>query len=131
MALYINKKEAIHRISNGFLSHDGYVNGQFFDIYKRNGIDVYEVGNARLLNCIAAILDSMDDEGIEIYPKELRGTKIRDIRKSQDRSASWVAIKAGLSKSCLYKIENGDAVPRQSTLVRIANVLHVKVEDLG
>ena len=131
MALYINERELIHRICNGFVSHDGYVNGEFFDIYKRNGIDVYELGTMQVLDCIMAIIEAMENDGIQIYPKELRGSKIRDIRKSQNKSVNWVALKTGLSKTAIYDIEYGLTKPRLTTLEKIAKALKVKVDDLG
>ena len=131
MALYINERELIHRICNGFLSHDGYVNGEFYDIYVKNDINIFEIWNMQLLDCIAAIIESMESEGVQIYPKDLRGSKIRDIRKQQKRSVNWLALKTGLSKTTIYDIEYGLKKPRIQTLEKIAKALKVKVEDLG
>lgn len=131
MALYINKQELIHRLCNGFLTHNGYVNGEFFDIFAENKIDIFLPEYSRMMNCIAAIIESMDSEGIQIYPKELRGSKIRDIRKSQNKSVNWVALKTGLSKTTIYDIEYGIKKPRLATLEKIAKALKVEVEALG
>lgn len=131
MALYLNKKELVHRISNGFLSHNGYINGELYNIYKKNDIDIDEIGNMRFLKCILAIIDSMDEEGLEIYPKNLRGSRLRDIREKRGKSAGWVAVMAGISKTTVYDIENGLTVPRKTTLGKIAKVLHVTIEELG
>lgn len=131
MALYINAQELVHRIGNGFVTHDGYVDGEFYDIYKKHGIDVYEFGNMQLLSCIVEIIESVQDEGIQIYPKELRGSKIRDIRKKQNRSVSWVSLKSGVCRTAIYDIEYGLTKPRLSTLEKIAKALKVSVEDLG
>ena len=131
MGLYIRKSELIHRINNGFLSSDGYIGGKFFNIYKSNDIDVEEIWNARLLKCIIEIINSMDDEAINLYPKDLRGSKIRDIRVKQDRSIGWLSAKSGVCKTAIYDIEDGLAVPHRSTLEKIAKALKVEVEDLG
>ena len=85
----------------------------------------------QLLDCVAAIIESMESEGVQIYPKDLRGSKIRDIRKQQKRSVNWLALKTGLSKTTIYDIEHGLKKPRIQTLEKIANALKVKVEDLG
>lgn len=131
MALYINKLEAAYRIGNGFLSNDGYVNGQMFNIYRRNGIDTSDPYFKRIIKCVMAVLDSMDENGVEIYPKDLRGAKLREIRKEQGMTGTWVALKAGLSKTTIYDIEKGLTVPRQATLAKIAKALHVSIEELG
>lgn len=131
MALYINKLEAAYRIGNGFLSNDGYVNGQMFNIYRRNGIDTSDPYFKRIMKCVMAVLDSMDENGVEIYPKDLRGAKLREIRKEQGMTGTWVALKAGLSKTTIYDIEKGLTVPRQATLAKIAKALHVSIEELG
>lgn len=132
MALYIKKLEAIWRIGNGFITKDGIVDGKIYDIYKANGIDIYNDPHyKRMLKCVMEILNSMDEDGVQIYAKNLRGAKIREIRKKQGKSGSWVAIKAGLSKTTIYDIENGIKKPRQDTLLRIADALHVPIEELG
>ena len=131
MALYINKLEAAYRIGNGFLSNDGYVNGQMFNIYRRNGIDTSDPYFKRIIKCVMAVLDSMDENGVEIYPTDLRGAKLREIRKEQGMTGTWVALKAGLSKTTIYDIEKGLTVPRQATLAKIAKALHVSIEELG
>ena len=131
MALYLEEKELVHRICNGFLSHDGYVDGQFFDIYKRNGIDTDEIGTMQMLSCVMKIIESMRNEGVQIYPNNLRGTKIREIRKQQKKSVNWISWKTGLSRTTIYDIEYGITKPRQTTLEKIARALKVEIEALG
>mgnify|MGYP002869123885 CR=1 FL=1 len=131
MGLYISKQELTHRICNGFVTHDGYVDGKFFDIYKDNKINVYSPETAQLLNCILTIIESMQDEGIVLYPKDLRGSKIRELRKRQGKSTGWLALKTGLSKTTIYDIERGLTKPRLATLEKIAEALRVEVEELG
>ena len=131
MALYLNKKDIIHRVCNGYLSDTGYVNGRFFDIWKANGFDADSMSFCRMMDCFMVILDSMDDKGIQIYPKDLRGRKLREVRKSKNRSANWLAMKTGLSKTTIYDIENGVKIPRIGTLEKIANALKVEIETLG
>ena len=133
MAVYISKRELVHRFCNGFVSHDGYVDGKFVDVYKQNGIDILhpDFKTERIINCIVKIIDSMDDEGIVLYPNDLRGSKIREIRKRQGKSTGWVALKTGLSKTTIYDIERGLTKPRIGTLEKIAKALKVEVDDLG
>lgn len=131
MALYIKKLEAIHRVGNGFVTKDGIIDGQIYNIYKENGIDISDPRYKKMLKCVMIILNSMDEDGVEVYPKDLRGSKLREIRRQQGKSGSWVAIKAGLSKTTVYDIENGLTVPRPGTLKKIAGALHVPLEELG
>ena len=84
MALYINERELIHRICNGFVSHDGYVNGEFFDIYKRNGIDVYELGTMQVLDCIMAIIEAMENDNKAIAPLEGALTLFKMVYKMEN-----------------------------------------------
>ena len=131
MALYINKQELIHRLCNGFITHNGYVDGEFFDIFVENGIDIFLPEYSRMMDCIAAIIESMDSEGIQIYPPDLRGSKLRQERKRQKRSVNWLALKTGLSKTAIYDIEYGRTKPRQATLEKLAKALKVEIEVLG
>lgn len=131
MALYLKKQEIVHRICNGYITHDGYVDGKPYNIYKANDIPFCELRYEKILKCFMDILDSMDGEGVEIYPKDLRGARIQEIRKKQGKSGAWVASKAGLSKTTVYSIEKGLKVPRLSTLTKIAEVLHVTLDELG
>lgn len=131
MALYLNEQELVHRICNGFLSHDGYVNGKFFDIYRRNNINVDELGTMQMLSCVMEIIKSMENEGVQIYPKDLRGSKIREVRKRQKRSVNWLSLKTGLSRTTIYDIEYGLSKPRIGTLEKIAKALKVEIDALG
>ena len=131
MALYIKKLEAIYRVGNGFVTKDGVIDGQIYNIYKENGIDISDPRYKRMLKCVLVILNSMDEDAVEVYPKDLRGSKLREIRRQQGKSGSWVAIKAGISKTTVYDIEKGLKVPRTSTLLKIAEALHVPLDELG
>ena len=131
MALYLNENELVHRICNGFLTHDGYVDGKFYDIYKRNDINVEEIWAMEMLSCVMKIIKSMEDEGVQIYPKELRGRNIREIRKGQEKSVNCISLKTGLSRTTIYDIEYGLTKPRFSTLEKIAKALKVDIEALG
>ncbi len=131
MALYIKKLEAIYRVGNGFVTKNGIINGEIYNIYKENGIDISDPRYKKMLKCVMLILNSMDEDGIQVYPKDLMGSRIREIRKQQGKSGSWVAIKAGLSKTTVYDIEKGLKVPRLVTLAKIADALHVSLEELG
>lgn len=131
MALYIKKLEAIYRVGNGFVTKDGVIDGQIYNIYKENGIDISDPRYKRMLKCVLVILNSMDEDAVEVYPKDLRGSRLREIRRQQGKSGSWVAIKAGISKTTVYDIEKGLKVPRASTLLKIAEALHVPLDELG
>ena len=131
MALYINKQEFIHRICNGFITHDGYIDEKFFDIWKANGFDYDDKNFCRMVDCVMVILESLDSEGVQIYPKDLRGSKLREVRMRQGKSAGWVATMTGLSKTTIYDIEKGIKKPRIATLEKIAKVLRVDVDALG
>lgn len=58
------------------------------------------------------------------------GSKIRKIRKQQNRNLSDIAAVCGFSKSLLSKIENGRTVPPIATLMKIADALGTKVSVL-
>lgn len=131
MALYINKQELVHRVCNGFITHDGYVDGKFVDIYVKHGVNIHDPETMLVLNCVAEIIDSMTKEGVVVYPKDLRGSKIREIRKRQNKSTGWLALKTGLSKTTIYDVERGLKKPRMTTLEKIAKALKVEVDALG
>ena len=131
MALYVNYNELVHRICNGFVTHDGTVDGDFYDIYQRRGIDIHELGNMRLLEAIVEIMESMKDEGINLYPKEYRGERVRSLRRSKRISMEGLAKLAGMSKNTISKIERGQCRPRHETMKRIADILEVDVSYFG
>lgn len=58
------------------------------------------------------------------------GSKIRKIRKEQNRSLEDIAIACGFTKSLLSKIENGKTVPPIGTLIKIAEALGTKISIL-
>lgn len=131
MALYIKKLEAIYRVGNGYVTKNGIVNGETYNIYKENGIDISDPRYKKMLKCVMLILNSMDEDGIQVYPKDLMGSRLREIRKQKGKSGAWVALKAGISKTTVYDIEKGLKVPRLVTLAKIADALHVSLEELG
>jgi Zn-dependent peptidase ImmA (M78 family)/transcriptional regulator with XRE-family HTH domain len=55
---------------------------------------------------------------------------LRRIRDEQGLSQADVAERAGISRVAYRNIETGDAAPRGSTLIRIAEVLGVRIADL-
>ena len=131
MALYINKQELVHRISNGFITHDGYVNGEFYDIYKKHDIDIFELGNKQLMNCIAVIIDSMGDSGVNLYPMTYRGAKVRSIRMEKGIRITDLSRKTGICKTALYRLESGKSKPFPETMHKIANALGVDVSEFS
>ncbi|GIO84833.1 XRE family transcriptional regulator [Paenibacillus faecis] len=58
------------------------------------------------------------------------GSKIRKIRKAQNRSLDDIAKACGFTKSLLSKIENGKTVPPIGTLIKIAEALGTKISIL-
>ncbi|WP_100405332.1 helix-turn-helix domain-containing protein [Bacillus solitudinis] len=58
------------------------------------------------------------------------GTKIRFIRKQQNRTLEEVSSYCGFTKSLLSKIENGVTTPPIATLMKIAEALGVSVSNL-
>jgi transcriptional regulator with XRE-family HTH domain len=58
------------------------------------------------------------------------GSKIRKIRKEQNRSLDDIASVCGFTKSLLSKIENGKTVPPIGTLIKIAEALGTKISLL-
>ena len=48
----------------------------------------------------------------------------------KDVTQSWVALRAGITRSHFSKIANNHLEPRVSTAIRIANVFKCDVEDL-
>ncbi|MBW5448440.1 helix-turn-helix domain-containing protein [Cohnella sp. CFH 77786] len=58
------------------------------------------------------------------------GSKIRKLRKEQNRSLAEIADICGFTKSLMSKIENGKTMPPISTLIKIADALGTKVSIL-
>lgn len=58
------------------------------------------------------------------------GSKIRKLRKEQNRSLDDIAKACGFTKSLLSKIENGKSVPPIGTLIKIAEALGTKISVL-
>lgn len=129
MAFYIKQQELIHRIHNGFLSHDGKINGELYDIYKDYNIDIEDPRNEKILNVILKIVDSMSDCGVTLYPANYRGSKIRDIRISKGISTGGLSRLTGISRSAICNIEKGRAKPKVETMRVIAQALNVDISD--
>jgi transcriptional regulator with XRE-family HTH domain len=58
------------------------------------------------------------------------GSRIKYIRKQQNRTQDEVALLCGFTKSLLSKIENGKTMPPVATLMKIAEALGIRVSDL-
>ena len=58
------------------------------------------------------------------------GSRIRHLRRSQHRTLQEIADACNFSKSLLSKIENDRVSPPVATLIKLADVLGVKVSDL-
>ena len=64
--IFIDKQELVHRFCNGFITHDGDVDGKFTDLFKEAGItydrlldDTTEAGKA--VRIFAEIIDSLPE----------------------------------------------------------------------
>lgn len=58
------------------------------------------------------------------------GSRIKYIRKQQNRTQDEIALACGFTNSLLSKIENGKTMPPVATLMKIAEALGIKVSDL-
>ena len=58
------------------------------------------------------------------------GAQLQRLRTSRDLTQDQLAVKAGLSRIYLSKLELGQHDPALSTLVRLAKVLRVSVTEL-
>lgn len=126
MALYVSKDELVKRLTTGYIPCDG----KYVNVYKAKGIELDDLGNRRLMACVMLIVNSMDDRGVNLYPKKARGDRIRGLRIEKRMSVAELSRKTGLNMSHLHRIEGGKCDPFQQTLAKIADALGVKVEDL-
>lgn len=126
MALYVNKDELIRRLTTGYIPCDG----KYVNIYKAKEIELDDLSNRRFMACIMLIVNSMDDKSINLYPKKVRGGRIRGLRLEKRMSVAELSRRTGLNMSHLHRIEGGKCDPFPQTLVKIADALGVKVEDL-
>jgi transcriptional regulator with XRE-family HTH domain len=58
------------------------------------------------------------------------GVQLQRLRTSRDLTQEQLAVKAGLSRIYMAKLEQGQHDPALSTLVRLAKVLRVSVTEL-
>ena len=128
MALYINERELVDRLKTGRITADGFLNGKPFNIYKAKGIDINELGSKQVLECVMTIVRSMESEGIKLYPREVRGSKLRDIRIKKGYRLIGLARKTGISREAIYRIEAGKSTPHRETLDKLATALGVEIE---
>jgi len=62
--------------------------------------------------------------------KKIIGANLRRIREAKGKSQSEVAVLAGISRVAYRNIENGNSIPKVSTLQNIAVGVEVKLQDL-
>lgn len=130
--MYLDAQELRHRLCNGFISHDGYVDGVFTDIFVKHGYNIEDPTVQGVLECVIDIVDYTEkDTGIVVYPKDIKGWKLRDIRMSQNLSMKALGEISGMSPSAIGHIEAGMSKPRPDTLKRIADALCCSVDDLS
>ncbi len=71
------------------------------------------------------------EEGGEAHVEPLDlGTRVRDLRKSRGWTLEQAAVKAGLARSTLSKIENGQMSPTFDALKKLADGLAISVPQL-
>ena len=71
------------------------------------------------------------DSGNEIEPEPLDlGVRVRELRKERDWTLEQAAKKAGLARSTLSKIENGQMSPTYDALKKLATGLQISVPQL-
>ena len=56
--------------------------------------------------------------------------RIKELRARYDLTQDQLAEKVGCSRQTIIAIENGDADPRLSVLLKMAEVFECKVDDL-
>jgi len=56
--------------------------------------------------------------------------KLKFLRRAASMTQSELAEKAGVSRQTVYAIEKGKYVPSVRLALRLAKILHVKVEDI-
>ena len=62
--------------------------------------------------------------------KELDPTRLKQIRESHGISQQRLAVKAGLNKQTVYRLERGGRPTRPGTLARLSKALHVETDVL-
>lgn len=71
------------------------------------------------------------DSGNEIEPEPLDlGARVRELRKERDWTLEQAAKQAGLARSTLSKIENGQMSPTYDALKKLATGLQISVPQL-
>lgn len=70
-----------------------------------------------------------DDEAFEAEPLDL-GARVRELRKARDWTLEQAANQAGLARSTLSKIENGQMSPTYEALKKLAVGLEISVPQL-
>ncbi|MEM7641314.1 MAG: XRE family transcriptional regulator [Pseudomonadota bacterium] len=71
------------------------------------------------------------ESGSQIHPEPLDlGTRVREIRKSRGWTLEQAASQAGLARSTLSKIENGQMSPTYDALKKLATGLEIGVPQL-
>lgn len=125
MALYISKNELLRRVNSGVVD----VNGEKHEIYKDYGIDENDPRYFKFFDALKRVVDSMDPLGVNIYPMEYRGNKIRDARIRRGVKISTLAKMTGISTTAILRLERGDTNPRPETVSKIAQALEADVEE--
>ena len=81
--------------------------------------------NARLIR----IARASGEEGAPAEPIDL-GKRVRDLRKAKGWTLEQAAVQAGLARSTLSKIENGQMSPTYEALKKLAEGLAISVPQL-
>lgn len=125
MALYINKNELLRRVKSGIADIDG----EKYEIYKDYGIDENDPRYFKFFDAIQRIISSLDPLGVNLYPLEYRGDKIRDARIRRGVKISMLSKMTGISGTAILRLERGETHPRPETVYKIAQALEADVEE--
>lgn len=79
----------------------------------------------------AKLIEISRSEGEEEFPQDLDlGERVRALRKSKDWTLEQAAQKAGLARSTLSKIENGQMSPTFEAVKKLADGLDISIPQL-
>lgn len=101
MARMIDAKELSHRLCNGFISHDGYVDGEFVDVFRDNGFELFANNGdndcMRFMEQVIRIVESMP----EVDAEPARMQKPLTLEEAMDGKEPGVCVEHKVPR-CIY-----------------------------
>jgi len=84
---YIDASELCHRLCNGFISHDGYVDGEFVDVFKNAGIEFDQLCNPEtpyglMIELVVRIIESIPT--VDMSKLEDENSELRRLVEDED-----------------------------------------------